>query len=204
MKKFLENIKNLRVAHHYSQADVARIVGVTKQAVSQWEQGLRFPRVGVAQKLADLYNVSLSDLFDIDGTPLPPNGFEVATTVTRPVVGTIACGEPILATENIDEYVDVPANIKCDFLLRCKGDSMIGARIYDGDLVYIRQQPTVEDGEIAAVLIGEEATLKRVQKAGNHMLLIAENPAYPVMVLDSSSADSVRIIGKAVGCLFQL
>lgn len=203
MKKFIENIKNLRVAHHYSQADVARIVGVSKQAVSQWEQGLRFPRVGVAQKLADLYNVSLSDLFDIDGTPLPPNGFEVAPTVTRPIVGTIACGEPILATENIDEYAEVPAGIKCDFLLRCKGDSMTGARIYDGDLVYIRQQPTVEDGEIAAVLIGEEATLKRVRRMGDQVLLLADNPAYMPMVFDGTG-EEMRIIGKAVGCLFQL
>ena len=92
-----------------------------------------------------------------DILPLPP-------TKKLPLLGTIACGEPILAEENIEEYIDVDEEVKADFVLRCKGQSMIEARIFDGDLVYIHQQADVENGEIAAVLIDNEATLKKVYK----------------------------------------
>ena len=201
---FKDNIKALRLSHNYSQQDVAQFVGTSKTAVSLWESGDRFPRMEAAYKLASLYGVSVPDLLkdEEEYENLAP-GVERARTVRRPIVGTIACGEPILASQNIEEYASVPVDIKCDFLLRCKGDSMTGARIYDGDLVYIRQQPTVEDGEIAAVLIGEEATLKRVRRMGDQVLLLADNPAYLPMILDEKS-EEVRIIGKAVGCLFQL
>jgi len=115
-----------------------------------------------------------------------------------PLLGTIACGEPILATENLDGEVDIPENIHADFALRCKGDSMIEARIMDGDIVYIRQQPTVDNGEIAAVLIGDEATLKRVYITENMVTLMPCNPKYPPMVYTDSELEDVRIIGKAV------
>lgn len=201
---FKENIKALRVSHNYSQQDVAKYVGTTKTAVSLWESGDRFPRMEAAYKLAALYGVSVPELLkDEEEYENLSYGLKRAHTVRKPLVGSIACGEPILAAENIEEYVEVPVDIKCDFLLRCKGDSMTGARIYDGDLVYIRQQPTVEDGEIAAVLIGEEATLKRVRRMGDQVLLLADNPAYLPMVFDGTG-EEMRIIGKAVGCLFQL
>ena len=122
-------------------------------------------------------------------------------TYKVPLLGTIACGEPILAQENIDTYVNVPDDIKCDFTLRCKGDSMIGARIYDGDIVYIRQQPDVENGEIAAVLIDgieTEATLKRVYKGDGQITLMAANEKYGPYVYVGDDINRVRIIGKAV------
>jgi SOS-response transcriptional repressors (recA-mediated autopeptidases) len=115
-----------------------------------------------------------------------------------PLVGTIACGEPILAVENIDGEVDIPEHIHADFALRCKGDSMINARIYDGDIVYIRQHPTVNDGEIAAVLIDDEATLKRVRLFPDHIVLEPENPQYRPLVYWGDDMNTVRIIGKAV------
>ena len=115
-----------------------------------------------------------------------------------PLVGTIACGEPILAEENIEEYVGIPKHIKADFALICKGDSMINARIFDGDVVYIRQQDTVENGEIAAVLIDNEATLKRVRLFDDHISLEPENPMYKPFVYWNEEMNSVRILGKAV------
>ena len=115
-----------------------------------------------------------------------------------PLIGTIACGEPLLAVENIEGEVDVPEHIRADFALRCKGDSMINARIFDGDIVYIRQQPAVENGQIAAVLIGDEATLKRVRLFEDHISLEPENPMYRPIVYWNGDMISVRILGLAV------
>lgn len=117
-----------------------------------------------------------------------------------PLLGNIACGKPIFAEEQFEAYVEAGANIKADFCLRAKGDSMIGARIYDGDIVFIRKQEMVEDGEIAAVLVDDEATLKRVyydQEAGV-IQLFAENPNYKTMRFSGEELDHIRILGKAV------
>lgn len=121
-----------------------------------------------------------------------------------PLLGDIACGVPILAVENVAEYVDMDTDIHADFALRCNGDSMINARIFDGDIVYIRQQPEVENGEIAAVLIGTmdtEATLKRVYRTEDSLRLCAENPSYKDIVFFKEEINSVRILGKAVAFL---
>lgn len=115
-----------------------------------------------------------------------------------PLLGSIACGAPILAEENIEDYVRIPMDVAGDFALRCKGDSMINARIFDGDIVYIRQQNTVENGEIAAVLIDNEATLKRVRIYEDHISLEPENPQYRPIVLWGEEMNTVRILGKAV------
>ena len=127
-----------------------------------------------------------------------PGVLPIPNMVKKPRLGSIACGEPILAVENMEGFDDVPENIHCDFTLICKGDSMIGARIHDGDLVYIRQQPDVENNEIAAVIIDEESvTLKRVYRDGDYLVLISENPSYPPILINGEH--TARIIGKAVG-----
>lgn len=115
-----------------------------------------------------------------------------------PLLGTIACGVPILAVENIDEYIEIPKHIRADYALTCQGDSMIGARIMDGDIVYIRAQPDVENGQIAAVLIDDEATLKRIYKYPNMLVLRPENPEYEELVYQKSELNEVRILGLAV------
>ena len=115
-----------------------------------------------------------------------------------PLLGTIACGEPILAVENIEKHIEVPEDIKADFALRCKGDSMSDARINDGDIVYIRQQPIVDNGEIAAVLIGDEATLKRFYKQGDTVTLMPCNPKYPPFTFQGEQLNEIRILGRAV------
>ena len=136
-----------------------------------------------------------------ESTPLPSNILPLPKTRKVPLLGTIACGEPILATENIAAYLDVAEEIHCDFALRCKGDSMTDARILDGDVVYIRHQPDVENGEIAAVLIDgmeTEATLKRVYKSEGQLMLTPANPAYAPRVFIGEDIARVRILGKAV------
>ena len=117
-----------------------------------------------------------------------------------PLLGNIACGKPIFADEQFEAYVDAGANIKADFCLRAKGDSMIGARIYDGDIVFIHKQEMVDDGEIAAVLIDDEATLKRVyyDQENNVIQLFAENPQYKTMRFVGEELNHIRILGKAV------
>lgn len=130
--------------------------------------------------------------------PTPNNIIPMPEMGSIPLVGTIACGEPILASENIEGNVSAPEHIHADFALRCKGDSMINARIFDGDIVYIRQQPTVEDGEIAAVLIEDEATLKRVHLFPDHISLEPENPQFRPLVYWGEEMNNIRILGKAV------
>ncbi len=118
---------------------------------------------------------------------------------TVPLVGTIACGQPITAIEEeVGERVEVPEHVHADFALRCKGDSMINARIFDGDIVYIRQQPEVENGEIAAVRIDNEATLKRVRLLPDRIILEPANPVYDPLVYRGSEMSEVVILGKAV------
>ena len=117
-----------------------------------------------------------------------------------PLLGEIACGEPIYANEDRESYIEIGANIRADFCLRAQGDSMIGARILDGDIVFIRQQPMVENGEIAAVLIGDNVTLKRVYFEPNmqKMVLNSENPKYQPFVFVGEELSQVKILGKAV------
>jgi repressor LexA len=115
-----------------------------------------------------------------------------------PRLGRIACGTPILADENIEGSDDVPAAIDCDFTLVCEGDSMIGARINDGDIVYVKIQEQVENGEIAAVRIGDETTLKRFYLHGDTVSLVAENPRFAPLVFVREQLNDLHVIGKAV------
>lgn len=122
-------------------------------------------------------------------------------TCKVPLVGRIACGQPITAEENIEDYLDVPVGHHVDFALLCEGDSMVDAGIDDGDVVYIRKQPDVENGQIAAVRIDNEATLKRVYKYVDRIVLQPENRAYPPLTYVGAEMNQVTIEGKAVGWL---
>lgn len=187
-----------------TQADVAAHLGVTTSTVSDWANAKKYPRVDKMQLLADFFGILMSDLRE--QKELLPNGIVPMPAMQQlPLLGTIACGEPILADENIEAYINVPEGVHADFVLRCRGDSMINARINDGDIVFIRQQPDVENGEIAAVLNGDgEATLKRVYHHDNTIILQPENPAYPPHSYTGPALEGVRIIGKAVAFLSEI
>lgn len=197
-------IKQLRQTRGLTQEEVGNVIGVTKGTILKYEKGetQNMKRSNI-KLLADFFGVSPSYLMGMtdEGHQQPPDGFApLPATVKRPRLGVISCGEPIDSPENFDGYDDVPANIHCDFTLVADGDSMINARIQSGDIVYIRQQPTVENGQIAAVLIdGAEKLLKRVYLSADSIVLQAENPAYPPIVFAGEDMNRVSIIGRAVG-----
>lgn len=130
---------------------------------------------------------------------IPPGFMPLPETYKVPLVGRIACGQPITAEENIEDYMDVPKGKLVDFCLLCEGDSMIDAGIDDGDVVYIRKQPDIENGQIAAVRIDNEATLKRVYKYPDRLVLQPENRSYPPLTYVGEEMNQVSIEGKAVG-----
>lgn len=216
MATFAERLKSLRREKSWSQQRLADELELSKSSVNMYERGEREPGFETMEAIADLFNVDMNYLYgrtdikiadpivlDHSAAPAPrpiPKGFEPMPKMKKiPLVGSIACGTPILAQQNIDGHVDTPEDIRCDFALRCKGDSMIGAGIHDGDAVYIHIQPEVENGEIAAVRIGEEATLKRVYYDGTTLTLMPYNNAYAPMVYTGPQLEDVHIEGKAVG-----
>lgn len=218
MSKFSERFKQLRTEHELSQQNLANQLGFSKSSVNMYERGEREPGIESLEAIADYFNVDMDYLLgksdipnrlvwlsgrnphdSVSKSPLPDNIMPMPKTYKIPLLGTIACGEPILAAENIEDEVEIPEHIHADFALRCKGDSMINARIHDGDIVYIRQQPTVNNGEIAAVLIDEEATLKRVYVHSDHVVLQPENPSFDPLVYFGEAMEQIRILGKAVG-----
>lgn len=193
-----DRIKQLRIQNNLTLEELGKRVGVGKSTVRKWETGaIANMRRDKIAKLADALGTTVMDIMGIDDFPIE-NVFPFSSFSSVPLLGTIACGEPILAEENLEGEVDLPEHIHADFALRCKGDSMINARIFDGDIIYIRQQPIVEDGQIAAVLIGDEATLKRVHLFPDHVVLEPENPQYRPLVFWENDMNKVRVLGRAV------
>lgn len=194
------NIKYYRKLNKLTQADLASKLDVAPTAISAWEVGRNKPLMDKIELMSELFDIRKSDLL---GDELLPNNLimvDRASVVRVPVLGTIKCGQPILAEENITGYREelsdrLPSGNL--FYLKSQGDSMVPT-IPEGSLVLIREQPTVEYGEVAAVLVNgdTEATLKRVKKQGDIVMLIADNPDYPPYVITKDNP--ARIIGKAV------
>lgn len=202
---FAINLKKLRKKKGLKQQDLGNYLHVSQQAVAKWENGKSEPNLGSVQKLANLFEVSIDylytgsesenvykDVFSVPGVlPLPE-------TKKIPLIGNISCVTSVLAVENIDEYIKVNVDTPADFALRFSGDSMINARIFNNDIVFVREQPVVENGDIAAIVIENEVTLKRFYKLDECIELRAENPTYPPIIVPKSKAEGVRILGKAV------
>ena len=193
-------------------ADLSKKTKVAEGTISCYINGRYEAKQNRVQVFAEALDVNPAWLMGYDvpmeaerSQPAPaprpiPKGFVPMPKMKKiPLVGSIACGTPILAQQNIEKIVDVPENIRCDFSLICHGDSMEGAGIHDRDVVYIRIQPEVENGEIAAVRIGEEATLKRVYYQNGTLTLMPANAAYAPMVYTGPELNNVQIEGKAVG-----
>ncbi len=180
-------------------AELSRKTGLSKPLLSQYINGKVKAKSFQLLKLAEALDVSEPWLMGFD-VPRQREGQFVKAISTRriPILGEIACGQPSFAEESFEAYVEVGSTLQCDFALRAKGDSMTGARILDGDIVFIKQQPIVNNGDIAAVIIGDEATLKRVYFTHDKLVLAAENPSYQPLVYVGSELDDIRILGKAV------
>lgn len=192
-----DRIREARKTAGLTQRQLAESIKVSNTSISNWENGFSNPDPDTIQHLCWALNVQPNYFFSVD-THLPSNILPMPEMRKIPLIGSIACGQPILAEQHIEEYIDIPRHIHADFALTCKGDSMINARIFDGDTVYIRQQDTVENGEIAAVLIDGEATLKRVKLHADRIILEPENPLYDPLVYRGEEMNTVRILGKAV------
>lgn len=201
-----QNIRRCRRDLGLTLEEVARQVGLSRQTMSRYETGVigNIPSDKI-ELLAKTLHTTPSCLMGWDKeevSSLPPNVTPLQPMRKVPLVGRIACGTPILAEQNIEDYIDLPGHIHADYALTCQGDSMVNAGIRDGDVVYICQQPEVENGQIAAVLVegdfDAEATLKRFYFDGSIIQLVAENPRIPPMVFTGAELSRVRVLGLAV------
>ena len=202
----MNRIPELRAEKGISMRDAARMLGMPYTTYVNYEKGTREPNSETLIALANFYETSVDYLIGKSSSrtgkiTIPPGFIPLPKMKKVPLIGAIACGDPITALQNREGEVDAPEDMRCDFALKCNGDSMIGAGIYDGDTVFIRIQPEVENGEIAAVRIGEEATLKRVYLHTDYIELRPENSAFESIIRRKEDMNDVQIEGKAVGWL---
>ena len=200
MTALSEVMKKRRKDLGLTLAQVADAVGVTEATAQRWESGnIKSVRHEKITQLAAVLNVNPAELMGWEvPTDYPKNTYPMPEMKKIPRIGRIACGEPITAEENIEEYDESPSGWHADFSLLCVGDSM-SPKIEDGDIVAIRCQQQVHNGEIAAVRIGNEATLKMVFLHQDYVELRPVNPAYPSIIRRLNEMEEIRIEGKAVG-----
>ena len=205
-----EKIKQARIDKGLTQEELAEKLGYkSRSSVNKIETGGRdIPRSQI-KRIAEILDVSPISLLGFeDEKPTEPlteltaqfDNIRPVQLKRFPMLGEIACGEPIWADEDHESHIMADMDIQADFCLRAKGDSMINARIFDGDIVFIKEMPIVENGDSAAVIIDNEATLKRFyyDKENNYLQLIAENPLYKPLVYRNEQLDEIRVLGKAV------
>ena len=182
MTKLQERMKERRIALNMTLLEVADKIGVKEATVQRYESGeiknVKHETIVALAKLfqcSPQYLMGWSDQLNEAKAPLPDNLIPLKKIFHVPLIGRIACGDPILAEQNYEATVMLPEKVKADFALRCQGDSMVDANIQDGDIVFIKESPIVDNGEIAAVVIGEEATLKKVYIQNDTITLLPAN-----------------------------
>ncbi|WP_314881396.1 XRE family transcriptional regulator [Filifactor alocis] len=198
-------LRTLRENNKMTLEEVSKKLGIAKQTLYKYEIGIitNIPLLKI-EELAKIYNVSPSYITGWEDEKKDNlsqyDNIMPITTKKVPLLGQIACGKPIYANEDRESYIEAGTELKADFCLKATGDSMINARIFDGDIVFIRKQPTVENGEIAAVIIDDSATLKRVfyHPETDILELKAENPKYPVQTYTNEQLNQIKILGKAI------
>lgn len=206
---FGANLKKLREGAGLSQEQLATAIGVSKSTIGMYEQGKRMPNTNtVLKEIASYFSVTIDYLIGYlpDEKEISDddfNRFNLRPIRRRrlPVLGKVACGEPIMADEEYENYADAGTDIDADFCVTAQGDSMINARILNGDTVFIRKQEMVDNGEIALVVVNDdEVTLKRFfyYPERNQVILQSENPAYRPMIFMGEELDHIRVLGKAV------
>lgn len=186
-----EKIKKLRKEHKFTQTDLARRLNVAPTSVSAWELKSNKPKIDKIIMMSELFGVPVSHFFDLEDME--------AEQISLPVYGNISCGKGELIYEPTTAYETTPKSWTTGgeyFYLRAKGDSMTGASIHEGDLLYIRKQQEVENGEIAAVVIEDEVVLKRVYRNNGTFTLVSDNPSYPPRHFDPEGDQNIQIVGK--------
>lgn len=205
-----ERIRELRKEKRMSLEQLAELIGTSRQTVHRYETGAisNIPHEKV-EAMARALGTTPASLMGWDNDSafssfIIKNAGEESlsptSTKSLPMLGNVACGEPIFASEEHGYYAKASSDVYADFCLTARGDSMINARIFDGDLLFVRKQESVDDGEIAVVLIDDEATVKRVyfNREDGILTLMPENPTYKPMRYTGSQLDRVRILGKVV------
>lgn len=191
-------IKEAREKIGMSQTDMADRIGVSKQTLYKYENDIitNIPSDKI-EEISALTGVSPAYIMGWETSQLPSEVIKLQTK-NLPILGSVACGKPIFDPSD-GVQIKVPSSFHADFGLYARGDSMIGADIHDGDLVFFVQQPSVENGQIAAVFIDDEVTLKRVYyQQGERLVLQAENSSVPPIVIEGPDLDMVHIIGRAI------
>lgn len=191
---FSENLRMYLSDSGMDQAELAEKINVSQSAISHWINCNKYPRIDTIERIAAVFNIQKSDL--TEDWHRVKNLKEKVRKI--PLLGTIAAGLPILAEQNIEEYFSLESNVRADFCLRIKGDSMINAHILDNDIVFIRQQEDLQNGEIGAILIDNQATLKKFYRVDGKIMLQAENPDYQPIFFDHGD---IRILGKITATL---
>lgn len=202
--RYHDNIKRRRKELGLTQLELAKSVGYTsKSTISKIEKGEIDLSITMLKAIAKTLQTTAMSLIYGDGSPdyessSLPDGIIPLETKELPILGSVACGKPIFDPSD-GVQIKVPSSFHADFGLYARGDSMIGADIHDGDLVFFTQQPSVENGQIAAVFIDDEVTLKRVYyQQGERLVLQAENSSVPPIVIEGPDLDMVHIIGRAI------
>lgn len=194
-----EKIKNLRKKRGLTLEQIAKVVGVGKSTVRKWETGMianmrrdKIALLAKALQTTPAYLMGWDDEYPLFTSPITKKQF--------PMLGNVACGEPIYADEEHETFIDADADIDADFCLTAKGDSMINARIFDGDILFVKKVDIVNNGEIAVVLVEDEATVKRVyyDRETSTLTLMPENPTHRPLRYSGEELDHIRILGKVV------
>lgn len=210
-------IKEYRLSHNYSMDEFARRSGLSKAYVSILERNFNpstkkaaIPSLDTIKRVSIATGTDFNDLLAIldsdqevslnpEKDPLlslPPNARSLPRMKEWKVLGGTACGVP-LYKELDSETVLAPEDIDADYVFRCVGDSMINARIFDGDIVFVKSGVAVEDGQIAVVRIGEEYTLKRIYHGPDYLELRSENPTFKPIIVRGEQ-ENAEIVGLAV------
>lgn len=203
MENIKDIIRNRRKELGLTLLDVAKSCNVSEATVSRWESGdigdMKRSRILSLSKVLKIPTIVIIGDYEEEKINTYNNLYKLSKQ-SLPMLGSIACGVPIYADEERESYVMCGTDIKADFCLRCQGDSMINARINDGDIVFIRKQDAVNNGEIAAVIIEDEATLKRFfyYREQGMVILRAENPKYKDIVITGDELNNITVIGKAI------
>ena len=198
-----DKLKALRRAKGMTLLELAEAIGTSKQTIHRYENGTitNIPPEKI-ELIAEALGTSPAELmgWEDDSAAYVKAGILPIEVKKLPILGAIACGEPIYADEEHESYAAIDSSLDADFCLRARGDSMTGARIFDGDIVFIRAQDSVDNGEIAAVIINDEATLKRVYyyPEDEKLILSPENAKYAPLVYIKEELNSIKIIGKAI------
>ena len=203
---FADRLKRLRKEHGYAQESLAAVIGVERSSVGKYEgkSGV-IPSNDVLARIADLFGVSIDYLLERENRnqispatqTFPPNILPVQRRKI-PILGNVAAGEPIFADEEHEEYVIEDDANDCDFALRIAGDSM-EPLLHDGDIVYVRQQDDVNDGEIGILLLDDEAVIKHIYHIPDGVQVVSQNAAkYPPKTYTWPNYDTIRILGRAI------